>query len=163
MARSGLARYVVAVCGWVRHGTNFFKERMMILTSDLLELSEKLAALREQKRIQEEAVKVTNKEIGEVEKLMIAAMIDADVPGFKHIGKNFSLVITKYPSPEADKKDELYAEFRRRGYDHLFSIHSGTLTSTIKEMMTNNGDVLPDWLARLVKTFEKTTIRIAKG
>lgn len=57
-------------------------------------------------------------------------------------------------------KPELWAAMRENGFDNLFSINSQTLSATVKELITENGGVLPEWLDGLIKIAEKNTIRI---
>ena len=52
---------------------------------------------------------------------------------------------------------------RSNGYDDLFSINSKTLSATVKELMTENGGALPEWLEGLIKIAEKNSIRMTKS
>lgn len=129
----------------------------------IFELSDELKALKDMKKAQDEELKKTNVAITEVEKALIDEMVNAEISSFKRNGQGFSLVIQNYPQAEPEQKDKLYKELKARGYEHLFTINHQTLTSTLKEMITENEDAMPDWLEGLVKTFEKTSIRIYKG
>ena len=126
-------------------------------------LSDELKSLKDTKRVQEEELKKTNAEIAEVETALITQMVNEEISSFKRNGQGFSLVIQKYPQAEPDQKNALYEELKVRGYEHLFTINHQTLTSTLKEMIANNDDEMPNWLDGLVKNFEKPSIRIYKG
>ncbi len=126
-------------------------------------LSDQLKALKAEKDERTAALKQTNAEIAEVENELITAMINAEISSFKRNGQGFSLVIQSYPQAEPEQKDALYEKLKMRGYEHLFTINSQTLTSTLKEMVVANDGEMPDWLDGLVKNFEKSSIRMFKG
>ena len=127
------------------------------------ELAEFLKELRDQKSELEEKVKGINAEIESVTAELIADLIANESTGFNHKGYNFTLVVKEYPSAETDRKDELYDVMKRKGFDHLFTINSNTLSATVKELKANNDDTLPSWLEGLIKVAEKATIQIRKG
>lgn len=129
----------------------------------IFELSDELRELRDEKRAQEGALKRTNAAIAEIETALIDEMVNADISSFKRNGRGFSLVIQNFPQAEPEQKDRLYAEFKQRGYEHLFTINHQTLTSTLKELIAENNEQMPDWLDGLVKNFEKASVRIYKG
>ncbi len=129
----------------------------------LLELSDKLKDLKEQKSELEAQTKSVNEEIDGVITDMIDIMTTEELSSFKRDGTTFSLVTQEYPSPEPDRKPELWAAMRENGFDDLFSINSQTLSATVKELITENGGVLPEWLDGLIKIAEKNTIRMAKS
>ena len=127
------------------------------------ELAEFLRELRDEKKALEEKVKGLNAEINSIQEELIQDLIDNESTGFNHKGFNYSLVIKEYPSAEPERKDELYAVMREYGFESLFTINSQTLSATIKDLKTDNGDELPEWLTGLIKIAEKSTIQIRKG
>jgi len=127
------------------------------------ELAEFLRELRDEKKALEEKVKGLNAEIDSIQAELIQDLIDNESTGFNHKGFNYSLVIKEYPSAEPERKDELYAVMREYGFESLFTINSQTLSATIKDLKTDNGDELPEWLTGLIKIAEKSTIQIRKG
>lgn len=129
----------------------------------MLELAEKLKSMRDDKASLEADLKDLNKDIADVEAQLIELMTTQEVSGFKHAGSTFSLVIREFPSAEPERKDELYDQMRKHGFEHLFTINTMTLQGTIKELKANNDDVLPDWLEGLVKIAEKPSIRVSKS
>lgn len=58
----------------------------------------------------------------------------------------------------ADKREEAYEEFKRRGFDGLVkeTIHPKTLESWVREYAGLNGVELPDWAKEYVEIYEQT-------
>lgn len=133
------------------------------MDNKLLELSDKLKELKDKKSELEFEVKQTNEEIDGVMTEMIDVMTTEELTSFNRNGVNFSLVVQEYPSPEAERKDELWEAMKENGYEHLFTINSQTLQATVKEMMSNNDGAMPDWLNGLMKIAEKASIRVTKS
>ena len=133
------------------------------LDNRLLELSDKLKDLRLQKSELEVQTKGVNEEIDGVMTEMIGIMTTEELTSFNRNGTTFSLVTTEYPSPEPDKKGELWEAMKANGFEDLFTINSQTLSATIKELISENDGVLPTWLEGLIKIAEKNSIRVAKS
>lgn len=129
----------------------------------LLELSDKLKELRLVKSDLEVQTKGVNEEIDGIMTEMIGIMTTEELTSFNRNGTTFSLVTTEYPSPEPDKKGELWEAMKANGFEDLFTINSQTLSATIKELISENDGVLPTWLEGLIKIAEKNSIRVAKS
>lgn len=129
----------------------------------LLELSDKLKELRLVKSDLEAQTKGVNEEIDGVMTEMIGIMTTEELTSFNRNGTAFSLVTTEYPSPEPDKKAELWEAMKANGFEDLFTINSQTLSATIKELISEHDGILPNWLEGLIKIAEKNTIRVAKS
>jgi hypothetical protein len=127
------------------------------------ELLEFLIELRDDKAELENRLKGLNGEIDGIEQELIEDMLQSEDASFNHKGVTCSLVRREFVSPEALRKDDLWAAMRVRGFEHLFTINSQTLSGTIKELKLNNDDQLPEWLDGLVKITEKPSIRLMKG
>jgi hypothetical protein len=127
------------------------------------ELAGFLKELRDEKAELEDKVKSINAEIESVSAELIADLIENESTGFNYQGHNFTLVVKEYPAAEPDRKDELYGVMKEKGFGHLFTINSNTLSATVKELKANNGDTMPPWLEGLIKVAEKATIQIRKG
>ena len=127
------------------------------------ELAEFLKELRDEKDELEERIKGLNVDIESVTQELIEDLIANESTGFNYKGFNFSLVVKEYPSPEPERKDELWQVMKEQGFEHLFTINSQTLGATLKELKTNNDDIMPEWLDGLIKIAEKASIRISKG
>lgn len=130
--------------------------------NELLELAEQYKKFRETKSELEVRIKELNKNIAEVEALLIEDMLNNEVPSFKHEGSTYSLVTREYIRPDAERKQELWEKMKEQGFEHLFSINSQTLQATIKELKAENEDEMPNWLEELVKATEKNSIRLSK-
>ena len=133
------------------------------MNTELLELSDRLKTLREEKGEIEKRTKEINAEIDGITMQMIDLMTTEELTSFNRNGTTFSLVTTEYPSPEPERKGELWEAMKRNGFEDLFTINSQTLSATVKELMANNEGTLPEWLDGLIKIAEKNSIRVAKS
>lgn len=127
------------------------------------ELAEFLKELRDRKQELEAEVKGINAEIESVADELIADLIENESTGFNHKGFNYSLVVKEYPAAEPERKDELYAVMKEKGFEDLFTINTNTLSATVRDLKENNDGQMPEWLDGLIKVAEKTTIQIRKG
>ena len=132
------------------------------MDTKLLELSDKLKDLREEKSEYESKVKKVNEEIENVTLEMIDLMTTDELTSFNRNGTTFSLVTTEYPAAEPSRKSELWQAMKENGFEDLFTINSQTLTATVKELIAENDGVLPTWLDGLIKIAEKNNIRVMK-
>ncbi len=132
------------------------------MDNKLLELSDKLKELKETKSDLDKQSKATNEEIDGVISQMIDLMLTEELSSFKRDGVTFSLVTQEYPSPEQDRKSELWQAMKEKGYEDLFTINSKTLAATVTELISENEGTLPNWLEGLIKVSEKNTIRMVK-
>lgn len=133
------------------------------MDTKLLQLSDKLKKLREKKERLDNEVKANNEEIEVTQNSMIEIMMSEELMSFNRDGVVFSLVNQQFPSAEPNKKIELWAAMKKQGYEDLFTINSRTLQGTLKEIITNNEDNIPDWLDGLIKMSEKIIIRVSKS
>jgi hypothetical protein len=133
------------------------------LTDELFALADKLRALREERDAQTAILKDLEKDINSAEYRLTEAMAKAECPNFTRNGKQFIMTSTTRWSPEAERKEELYAVLKENGYDHLFTVNSQTLASFVKEQVAETADDygethVPDWLDGLVKSYEQIGI-----
>lgn len=133
------------------------------LNNKLLQLSDELRELRNKKSELEYETKKVNGEIENITTEMIDLMTTDELTSFNRNGTTFSLVTQEYPAPEPERKPELWEAMKEQGYEHLFSINSQTLQATVKELISENDGVLPEWLDGLVKVAEKNSIRLTKS
>ena len=129
----------------------------------MLTLADKLKALRDQKAALQDEEKSVQAEIDQIQSDLIELMVTEECTGFKRNGFTFSLVIKEYPGAVPEEKDELYAQMRLHGFDHLFTINAQTLSATVKELKSNNDDILPEWLEGLIRIYEQPSIRVTKS
>ena len=127
------------------------------------DLAEFLKELRDRKSELEAEVKGINAEIESVASELIADLIENESTGFNHKGFNYSLVVKEYPAAEPERKDELYAVMKEKGFEDLFTINTNTLSATVRDLKENNDGQIPQWLDGLIKVAEKATIQIRKG
>lgn len=131
-------------------------------TNKIFELASELKALKENKQDLEFEVKKLNVDIEKVETELINFMAIEELNSFKREGVTFSLVVQEYPAAVLEKKAELYDALKENGFEHLFTVNAQTLSATVKELKSNNDDVLPVWLNGYIKIAEKANIRIKK-
>lgn len=129
----------------------------------MLELADQLIALREKRDAVQDELKGINADIEATEAAMIEIMTAEECAGFKRGNRTFSLVIREYPGAVPENKAQLYEEMRSHGFDHIFTINPMILSATVKELKTENNDVLPEWLDGLVRVFEKASISVRKS
>ncbi len=125
-------------------------------------LSDALLNARQAKEHAEAALKEVNAAVDELENQLIIAMTNDELDNFKRNGVQFTLVNKTFISAEAERKDDLWAEMKKKGYEHLFSINANTLSGEVKRLIEDNNGVLPDWLDGLIKQYEKPSIRIKR-
>lgn len=130
--------------------------------SRMLEIADRLKELRDEKSDLDFQAKALGEEIALIEQDLIQCMTDEECESFKHNGTSFTLVIREYPAAVPEMKATLYEKMKRRGFGHLFTINSQTLSATLKELKANNNEVMPSWLDGLVKVAEKSTIQIRR-
>jgi predicted DNA-binding protein YlxM (UPF0122 family) len=133
------------------------------MNNQLLELSDKLKELRERKSDLDAQTKALSNEIDQTQMEMVDLMMTEELTSFNRNGVTFSLVTQEYPSPEPERKGELWEAMKENVFEDLFTINSQTLSATVKELIANNDGILPDWLNGLIKIAEKNTIRVAKS
>lgn len=133
------------------------------MNNDLLALSDRLRELREAKSEADAKSKSLNTEIEQIQLKMIDLMMTDELTSFNRNGMTFSLVTQEYPSPDPERKGELWEAMRENGFNDLFTINAQTLSATVKELMANNDGILPEWLDGLIKVAEKNSIRVAKN
>ena len=131
-------------------------------TEQIFTLSDALLDAREAKAHAEAAFKEVNSAVEMLESQLIEQMINGELTNFKRNGIQFTLVNKTHISAEAERKDELWEQMKRQGYEHLFTINANTLSGEVKRIMEENSGSLPAWLDGLVKQFEKPGIRIKK-
>ena len=133
------------------------------MNTQLLELSDRLKELRDEKSDLDKRSKEINAEIDGITVQMIDLMTTEELTSFNRNGTTFSLVTTEYPSPEPERKGELWEAMKANGFEDLFTINSQTLSATVKELMANNEGLLPVWIEGLIKIAEKNSIRVARS
>ena len=131
----------------------------------MLELAERLKALRDEKNDLEAHLKEVNVAIEEVDYRLATMMAETETQNFTHSGTMFCLTTKTRASAAADHKEDLYSALRQEGYGDLVyeTVNANSLSAFVKEQMAENDDVLPNWLNGLVNVFEKTTVGVRKA
>ena len=131
--------------------------------NEMLQLADQYKELRDRKSELAAQMKALQAELDEAKDQLIQAMTDEEVDSFKRNGFMFSLVIKEYPGAVPETKEDLYAAMKQHGFEHLFTINPQTLAATVKELKSNNDDIMPDWLEGLIRTYEQASIRCARS
>ena len=131
----------------------------------MFELADRLKVLRDEKKDTEQRVKELNAALDETDSALAQLMTDTETQNFTRSGTMFCLTNTTRASATADRKDELFKALRAEGYGGLVyeTVNANSLPAFVREQISENGDVLPDWLEGLVSVFEKTTVGVRKA
>lgn len=130
--------------------------------NELFTLSDQYLEGRNRKQELEQQLKDATRIMEQIEQEMMQRMTDSEIDSFKRNGVLFSIVSREFESANPETKDELYREFKERGFENLFTINANTLGGVVREMKKENDGVLPEWLNGLINTYEKTSIRIKR-
>ena len=131
----------------------------------MFELADQLKALRDEKKDAEQRVKELNAALDETDAALAQLMTDTETQNFTRSGTMFCLTNTTRASATSDRKDELFEALRAEGYGGLVyeTVNANSLSAFVREQLSENDDVLPDWLEGLVSVFEKTTVGVHKA
>jgi len=131
----------------------------------MFELADRLKALRDEKKDAEQRVKELNAALDETDAALAQLMTDTETQNFTRSGTMFYLTNTTRASATADRKDELFEALRAEGYGGLVyeTVNANSLSAFVREQISENDDVLPDWLEGLVSVLEKTTVGVHKA
>jgi len=131
----------------------------------MFELADRLKVLRDEKKDTEQRVKELNAALDETDSALAQLMTDTETQNFTRSGTMFCLTNTTRASATADRKDELFKALRAEGYGGLVyeTVNANSLSAFVREQISENDDVLPDWLEGLVSVFEKTTVGVRKA
>jgi len=110
----------------------------------MFELADRLKALRDEKKDAEQRVKELNAALDETDAALAQLMTDTETQNFTRSGTMFYLTNT---------------------YGGLVyeTVNANSLSAFVREQISENDDVLPDWLEGLVSVFEKTTVGVRKA
>lgn len=132
------------------------------MNETILEIADKYFEKREKKSELETQIKDVNKELESLEQELIGLMADNEIDSFKRNGILYSVVTREFQSANPERKEELYLQMKQKGFEHLFTINTNTLSATVKELIAENDGKLPNWLEGLINQTEKQSIRIKK-
>ena len=132
------------------------------MEKQILALAEKLTELRAMKSDIDGELKFVTAEIETVTAEMVELMTEQEMPSFTHRDHKFSLTTRSFASAADGDKDSLYTALKQNGFDHLFTVNAQTLTATVRDIIEENADQLPDWLTGKVSLYDKTSVRVTK-
>ena len=132
--------------------------------TDMFELADRLKELRERKAELADETKANNAEIEQAEYDLSQLMAQTETQSFQRAGMLFYLTTKTYASADKEHKDELFDVLRNEGYGSLITetVNANSLSAFVKEQMSENDDVLPDWLEGKVNVFDKVTVALRK-
>ena len=92
-------------------------------------------------------------------------MTEDEMPKFVHMGTSFSMSNKIFASAKADKKEELMQALKDNNYGDLVKeqVNAQSLRSAVIEMMEENDEEVPEWIADLVNVYEKPVINMRKA
>ena len=130
--------------------------------TDMFELADRLKELRERKAELAEETKANNAEIEQAEFQLSQLMASTETQSFQRAGTLFYLTTKTYASANKEQKDELFDALRNEGYGSLITetINANSLSAFVKEQMSENDDILPEWLDGKVNVFDKVTVSL---
>ena len=132
--------------------------------TDMFELADRLKELRERKAELADETKANNAEIEQAEYDLSQLMAQTETQSFQRAGTLFYLTTKTYASADKEHKDELFDVLRNEGYGSLITetVNANSLSAFVKEQMSENDDVLPEWLEGMVNVFDKVTVALRK-
>ena len=133
--------------------------------TDMFELADRLKELRERKAELADETKANNAEIEQAEYDLSQLMAQTETQSFQRAGTLFYLTTKTYASADKEHKDELFDALRNEGYGSLITetVNANSLSAFVKEQMSENDDVLPEWLEGKVNVFDKVTVALRKS
>ena len=133
--------------------------------TDMFELADKLKELKERKAELAEETKANNAEIEQAEFQLSQLMASTETQSFQRAGILFYLTTKTYASANKEQKDELFDALRNEGYGSLITetINANSLSAFVKEQMSENDDILPEWLDGKVNVFDRVTVSLRKS
>jgi len=130
----------------------------------MFSLSEELMNLRNLKDDLEQQLTEVATKINSVEFRLCETMTENNTQNFTRNGQMFYLTTRTRASVAADMKDDLYVALKAQGYGDLIKeqVNANSLNSFVNEQISQNDEMLPQWLNGLVSIFEKATVAVRK-
>lgn len=128
-------------------------------------LADRLKAAKDKKKELEAQVKELNNEISLLDSQLSDVMAEEECEKFSRNGSTFFLSSRLFASPIAGKKAEMLAVMRDKGFGDLITenVNANTLSSFVKEQMSQNNDEIPEWITQVVNAYERISVGIRKG
>jgi prefoldin subunit 5 len=135
------------------------------MNASLFELADQLKAARERKKLLDAEAKELASQIDELDRQLSEAMAEEEVDRFTRNGSLFYLTSRLFASPKAGEKDALIHALKENGYAGLVAetVNANTLSAFAKERMADSeSGELPEWLDKVITTFEKISVGMRK-
>lgn len=131
----------------------------------MFDLADRLKDLKDHKKQKELELRNIGDVIFQVETALAQLMAMKETQNFTRNDTTFCLMSSTKASAIAGSKEEFYANLRQQGYGDLIyeTINANSLSSFIKEQISENENSLPDWLDGLVNVYEKTSVGVRKS
>ena len=128
-------------------------------------LADRLKAAKDKKKELETQVKELNNEISLLDSQLSDVMAEEECEKFSRNGSTFFLSSRLFASPISGKKAEMLAVMRDKGFGDLITenVNANTLSSFVKEQMSQNNDEIPEWISQVVNAYERISVGIRKG
>jgi len=131
----------------------------------MFSLSEELINLRNLKDDLEQQLTEVATKINSVEFRLCETMTENNTQNFTRNGQMFYLTTRTRASAVADMKDELFNALKVQGFGDLVkeTVNANSLNAFVNEQISQNDEILPQWLNGLVSIFEKATVAVRKA
>jgi hypothetical protein len=129
----------------------------------IVELANRLVAIRDEKDALAERGKELNKLEEETERQLFELMISEDLEKFTYAGRTFRPEVKTYASIKAEWKEEAFAWLKENGFGDLVKeqVNAQSLTSLYKEL--DESGELPEEFAQLLNVYQKQRIAVRRG
>lgn len=130
---------------------------------NILVLATELHRLRDEKKATEDKVKELNREIEEVDKELVEAMLESELQSINMSGFTFYLNTRTFATAKAEGKIELYEWFKENGHESMVqeTVNAQTLAAWVREQL-DEADELPKEIQPLLNVYEKTSVGIRR-
>jgi predicted nucleic acid-binding Zn-ribbon protein len=132
--------------------------------SDVFQLADELAELKNRKKELENELKAVNAKIAKTDEELSMKMLEEELQSFNRNGKTFYVQTKTFAAVVPDRKPELFTWLKNHGYGDMVTetVNANTLSAFVREMLSET-DQLPEDLEELVNVYEKTTVGIRKS
>ena len=128
----------------------------------MFDLADQLKSLKDQKKQKEFELKNIGEMIFEIESALSQLMVMKKTQNFTRNGTTFCLTTSTKASAIAGLKDVLYDTLKKQGFGSLVTetVNANSLSSFVKEQISENENALPEWLDGLVNIYEKISVGV---
>lgn len=135
----------------------------VVQQNPIIELADRLVAIRDEKDALAEREKELNKLEEETERQLFELMISEDLEKFTYAGRTFRPEVKTYASIKAECKKEAFQWLRENGFGDLIKeqVNPQSLSSLYKEL-DENGELTEDF-SQLLNVYQKQKIAVRKS